>query len=87
MLSRRTLAFSCGARSASELKGIRLLEKHAIAPSAARLYIAPIDLRAQEKLSPTKRKQTNTANTWITMRRVPQPAILPFTFALPKTNP
>jgi hypothetical protein len=32
-----TLAFSCGARSAFNREGKRLLEKHAIAPSAARL--------------------------------------------------
>jgi hypothetical protein len=32
-----TLAFSCGARSVFNREGIRLLEKHAIAPSAARL--------------------------------------------------
>src|SRR5688500_4617116 len=32
-----TLAFSCGARSAVKLKGKNLLEKDAIAPSAARL--------------------------------------------------
>jgi len=32
-----TLAFSCGARSAFDREGKRLLEKHAIAPSAARL--------------------------------------------------
>jgi hypothetical protein len=31
------LAFSCGARSAFKLKEKKLLEKHAIAPSAARL--------------------------------------------------
>src|SRR5688500_5286097 len=36
----RTMAFSCGARSASKLKGKKLLEKHAIAPSAARLCYA-----------------------------------------------
>ncbi len=35
-----TLAFSCGARSAFKLKGKRLVEKHAIAPSAARLCYA-----------------------------------------------
>jgi hypothetical protein len=33
----RTRRFSGGARSAFKLKGKRLLEKHAIAPSAARL--------------------------------------------------
>jgi hypothetical protein len=32
-----TLAFSCGARSAFGAEAKRLLEKHAIAPSAARL--------------------------------------------------
>jgi hypothetical protein len=31
------MAFSCGARSAFKLRGTRLLEKNAIAPSAARL--------------------------------------------------
>jgi len=37
-----TTAFSCGARSAFKQHGRRLLEKHAIAPSAARLcYPAP----------------------------------------------
>ena len=30
------LAFSCGARSSIQAEGKRLLEKHAIAPSAAR---------------------------------------------------
>jgi hypothetical protein len=36
------VAFSCGARSAFKLKETRLLEKHAIAPSPARLcWIAP----------------------------------------------
>src|SRR5688572_33458910 len=39
-LRSRTLAFCCGARSASKLKGKKLLEKHAIAPSAARLCYA-----------------------------------------------
>src|SRR5687767_10421536 len=34
---RRTLAFSCGARSAFNPPGKRLLESHAVAPSAARL--------------------------------------------------
>jgi hypothetical protein len=34
---RITLAFSCGARSAFKLKGKGLLEKHAIARSAAGL--------------------------------------------------
>jgi hypothetical protein len=39
--SRRTMAFSCGARSAFKVEGKELLEKHAIAPSAARLcYVA-----------------------------------------------
>jgi len=36
-LGSRTVAFSCGARSASGLIEKRLLEKHAVAPSAARL--------------------------------------------------
>jgi hypothetical protein len=35
--SHPTVAFSCGARSAFKLRGKRLLEKHAIVPSAARL--------------------------------------------------
>ena len=35
--SHTTTAFSCGARSAFKLRGKRILEKHAIAPSAARL--------------------------------------------------
>jgi hypothetical protein len=35
------MAFSSGARSAFELWGKRLLEKHAIAPSAARLVMPP----------------------------------------------
>src|SRR5688572_23508481 len=35
-----TLAFSCGARSAFKAEGKRLLEKRAIAPSAARLCSA-----------------------------------------------
>ena len=39
-LARLTLAFGCGARSASELREKNLLEKHAIAPSAARLCYA-----------------------------------------------
>src|SRR5688572_13769475 len=38
--SHPTLAFSCGARSASKLSRKKLLEKHAIAPSAARLCSA-----------------------------------------------
>jgi len=38
-----TLRFSCGARSASKLKEKKLLEKHAIAPSAARLCYASVD--------------------------------------------
>jgi hypothetical protein len=43
-MKHRTLAFSCGARSPFKLKEQRLLEKHAIAPSAARLcYAAPLD--------------------------------------------
>src|SRR5688500_3746294 len=37
-----TLAFSCGARSAFKLKEKGLLEKHAIAPSAARLCSAAV---------------------------------------------
>jgi hypothetical protein len=38
------LAFSYGARSASELRETRLLEKHAIAPSAASLCYARLSL-------------------------------------------
>ncbi|MCA1607661.1 MAG: hypothetical protein LC775_19835, partial [Acidobacteria bacterium] len=37
---RLTLAFSCGARSAFDRRRKRLLEKHATAPSAARLCYA-----------------------------------------------
>jgi hypothetical protein len=36
-----TLAFTCGARSAFQAEGKKLLEKHAIAPSAASLCWAP----------------------------------------------
>jgi hypothetical protein len=37
------MAFSCGARSTFTTEGNKLLEKHAIAPSAARLcWIAPL---------------------------------------------
>jgi hypothetical protein len=39
-MSSPTTAFSCGARSAFKLRRKRLLEKHAIAPSAARLCCA-----------------------------------------------
>jgi hypothetical protein len=36
-MSSPTLAFSCGAQAAFKLNEKKLLEKHAIAPSAARL--------------------------------------------------
>src|SRR6476619_1428641 len=42
-----TSAFSCGARSAFKLKGIRLLEKRAIAPLAASLcWLSGADIDA-----------------------------------------
>jgi hypothetical protein len=42
-----TLAFSCGARSAFKPSSKKLLEKHAIAPSAARLCSSAPDFRIQ----------------------------------------
>jgi hypothetical protein len=48
-----TAAFSCGARSASELNRKKLLEKHAIAPSAARLcYAARLRLTTLPRIAP-----------------------------------
>jgi hypothetical protein len=42
--SNLTLAFSCGARISIQAEGKRLLEKHAIAPSAARpCWAAPMN--------------------------------------------
>ena len=71
-----TMAFSCGARSAFKLSGKSLLEKHATAPSAARLCSARLDLEESSlmitKLHRADHRQTSNQHKlkWPTKRRL-----------------
>jgi hypothetical protein len=58
MRGNRTPTFSCGARSAFKLSGKKLLEKHAIAPSAARLSYLPTHREPEYRSAYDRRRNT-----------------------------